>query len=766
MDEDKKINPAEEAAADSEKETVKQPEENASEEKAEEKNEEIPAAQTEEELNSELETLRENFQKAYDETVEEAQNGPVIQELEEGSEEEEEPEEENTEEQTEEKKDKKPKKKMKKGKIVGIVIAVILCLVIFVPLLAFFVLSVTQPNFSAFIGTYTAATQQEKYEDRMDGYNKSLKYCSGDSLMQEAMKKTLIAQMVSETFKEKDYIQAMAILQQNTKPGDIPSNGDKGYKDFIKIKNQVANAAVGSFEKIAENVEGLEKVPEADVIMTGIDIPDNVETAFGNAAKSIAEGYIFNKTADGIEDYMVACNYLMTGLSQYVQLGGDALTLTENLCLKLFKDGYVFEASLISNEIMDGGLESKNEEFNAMRKSFEIGDSFGSVYDVALKAVEDEKTDKDSIYAYVSENSLADENADNIITELIRFVISGIESENENNLTRASDVYASASKMLKDFKMKDFSLELKGVETQFYMGNVPLVKNALKDVFTDENKAIATEEQKAFMEKAELSYAAFEKISEIISPIINDYYQAGTTIDFKEAEAKLDAVLTEESNDYDKAFVDYGKYIAAIAATGNEKGDKINTMQYVEEMEKLIPDQPFVYGQCYIPEYLKNKNYSAAAAVANTMLAVNIADDFANSIIALDYRVKGDIDSSLQAALRGIEYVGQNSICTNYAAIAYMLKGDMEAAFRYLESMFQTSMNIETCDLILIFNHIYDGEDEEILNSLKELTGQIDSMYKQYGVKSYDDTLAILDDTKTINDVFLAGNYELSNKDN
>ena len=120
---------------------------------------------------------------------------------------------------------------------------------------------------------------------------------------------------------------------------------------------------------------------------------------------------------------------------------------------------------------------------------------------------------------------------------------------------------------------------------------------------------------------------------------------------------------------------------------------------------------------------------------------------------------------ALELAVKGIELSGTETFCANEAAIDYMLNGDFESAFPYIKKMYQNSPSIESCDLLLIFDALYDGDDKGVKEELAALVDEIDKTYSSYGVSSLTDTLSIINGEKTLEDVFCAGTYSLENNE-
>lgn len=715
---------------------------------------------SDQELNEELESLRDTFQEKYDESVEEANAEPVIQELEEG-EPEEEPEEEEAEEESEEAvPEKAPKKKKKTKKIIAVTIPVVVLILIVGALLAYVVASMTNPNFSSFISAYAQASSAEKYEDKISYLESALDYCSDkESVFQQAMAATILEEIVVATYNEKGFSAAYSYMKSNMSEQQIANPVSSDFKKIVNVLDDINAFALSSFEKVIENIGDSTEAPEAEALSSGLKVPADIKETADEILKSFAEGIIFNKKAESLTDSLTAMNYYANAYSGFTSLGADEREVAEKLAVVLYNNGFIVEAVSFASVAIDPEKEAVNSDYSKMKEEIAVfADYKLSVLDIAEKAVADNKTDADSLLSAVKDGvqNISDENAA-IVASFIDYAIEGIEAENAHNLTEASSCYATLTSVLDAFGMADVSVHLKTAKTIFDCGNLSDANTLVTTYLTDEKMADATEEQKTVRDNMLKVFEALNAASEVFSPYYAEYYQYGTLMDYEEVSSALNELITEDADNYLKGFVNYCLYFAAVSSEG-----EVDTLPIINAMAENMPELVFVYGYYYIDEYLSNKQYSLARNYAEKLLEVNVADEYANSIIALTDRVNGDLDASIESALKGIELSGSSSYCGKHLAIAYMLKGDFESAFGYITSLYANNMSVDSCDLVLIFNKLYDGENEEIKTALESAVSEVNQTYSYYGVTSYDDTLAILDGSKTLEDVFMGGNYDIS----
>ncbi|MBR3768791.1 MAG: hypothetical protein IKL10_11220 [Clostridia bacterium] len=712
----------------------------------------------EQKLNEELETLRDTFQEKYDESVEEANAAPVIQELEEG-EEEEEPEDEENEDTAVPVAEKAPKKKRKTGKIIAIAIPVILVVLVVGSLLAYVVSSMTNPNFSSFISAYAQATSAEKYEDKITYLEQALKYCSDeDSVFQNAMATTILEEIVVAKYNEEGFTAAFSYMNSNMSAQQISNPVTSEFKKIIKITDEIKKLSLEAYDKVFENLGDSETVPEADVLSQGLSVPADVKDNVNELLKAIAEGYIGSKTAEGLEDSLVAMNYYANAYSGFLSLGADSRALAEKISVTLYNKGLVVEAAAFASVAIDPTQENVNADYTKFREYLSAYENLNiSVLTLAQEALDNEKTDSESILALVKDSAeISDENA-KTVASFVEYAIKGINSEKEHNLTKASSNYATLASVLDAFGMTDVSVHLKTAKTIFDCGNLPDAKTIVETYLTDEAMEAATAEDKAIRDNMIEVFDALTAASDVFSPYYSEYYQYGTPMNYEEVSAALNELITEDSSDYEKGFVNYCLYFAAVASE-----DNVQTKPLIDAMASYMPDLPFVFGYYYIDEYVIDKNYKAAANYAKKLLEINVADEYANSVIALSERINGNLDASIEAALKGVELSGSSTDCGKQLAISYMLKGEYESAFGYLLTLYTNNMSVDSCDLLLVFNALYEGDDADIKAELEAAVSEINQTYSYYGVTSYEDTTAILNGEKTLEDVFMAGNYDLS----
>lgn len=705
-----------------------------------------------EKLNEELEELRDFFQTKYDETVEEA-NNPMIQELEEHREEEETDDAEDTD-NTAAAPEKAPKKK---GKLIVrlLIILVIVGLMTLVAGLAFGVgFLFKNPDIPELLSVYSQGITAEKYEESIEKYEEALKMCDEDKMIAKAIANVIREDILVATLENEGFSAAYSYMKNNMSEDQIAKPAGSGFKKFLKAVEKTAKASNSALDAVIKNTGDASEVPEADVLANGLDIPDEVYDDFTEALKTLSEAYILDKSAENLYDRISAINAYGGGYSELVMIGADSRELAESFVTALYDNGYLTEALLLASAALNPEQDVVTEEYSAfLEVKKELSESDISIFSLMEKVEEDADITK-----IVKENaSFADERFVAVIAEAVEYGLTAVESEKEQNLTEAYTRYSTLISTVEAYGLSDIPLYLKVADVLFESGKLNELKTLLDTYFTEEAVKGLSDADNEKYESYSAVLASLEAATEVFSEHYSEYYQTGVAMDYDAVSEDLNALITEESTAYDKLFVDYFICYTAFLIEDCE-ADKIAIL---DEMYSLSPELLPFYGTFYLGKYEEDGNIAAAKVYADKLLEINIADDYANSIVATYHRINGDYDAAVEAALKGIEYSGTSVSCAKQAGIACLLKGDAESAYGYFYSYYSNNMSIDACDLILITDYVYDGTDEEFIEMLDTNVSEIEQTYAYYGVTSLDDTVAVLEGTKTIEDVFLSGNYDI-----
>ena len=158
----------------------------------------------------------------------------------------------------------------------------------------------------------------------------------------------------------------------------------------------------------------------------------------------------------------------------------------------------------------------------------------------------------------------------------------------------------------------------------------------------------------------------------------------------------------------------------------------------------------------------KIKDLAAAGKIADKMLAVNTADDYANSVKALALRASGDIDGALETAKKGMELSGAVESCAYEAAVDLLLKGEMKEAFELAKKLYAGQLTTNYCELIMVISELYNGDDADMKAELENYAAEINDNYASYGVEASDAAKGILDGSLAPEDVFIKAPYDFN----
>lgn len=708
-------------------------------------------------LAQELENLRDTFQEKLDESVKEAENEPAIQELEYGEEMLEEHEAEDEEAVSENGGKKKKQKKGKTGKKIAIAVPIVLLVCVVCLLLTYVVASITNPNFSSFVSSYVQAGSAEEYDDKIDYLEKAASYCSDeDSAIWKAMKRVVLEDIVVEMYKEKGYEEAYSYITENMSGEVLSTSSNREFKKIIAIKNSVNDFSLNLVDKVIKNVGESAETPADEVLFNGITVPEAIKETGEGVVKTIAEGFIYNRSAEDVKDSLTSVtSFYASVYNALVSNGADSTELAQNIAMNLDDNGYMFEAAAFSYLYVKEDAEL-SDEYKAFHSEIaKFADFDIDVIELAQTAVAENKTSDEEILAAVKAAVETDESKTELLAQLVKSSVVAVNAENGHNFSEASDSYSAVLSAQSVLGMDDSVSYLRICQLLVTSGDISSLQSVFEEYFTDETVNAFSESDKAIYDDIK---ALLDDFTAVYNVYAEKMQSTADDVTFDTTKAALEALITDDASNYTKGFVNYFIYGAAISFDTD-----VSVYPYLDKVAEYLPDMPFLYGGIYIDEYIGDKNYTAAAEWANKLLEIDVSYEYANYVAAFCKRVEGDIDAAIAAALVGIDVADSKSGCGMEAAIDYLLKGDFETAYNYLSMAYTAnSPSIELYDLILIFDALYDGDNEDIKSELESMVSVVEQTYTYNGVSSYADTEAVISGEKTLKDVFAGGNYLLS----
>lgn len=714
-----------------------------------------------EELKDELESLRDTFQNVLDETTAEAAKEPVIQELDYHAEEKA-AEDENTPEESEEnapetKKSKKNKKEGKKKHKAAVIIPIVLCVLIIIPLLAYFIVTITIPDFNNFLSAYTSAASAETDAEKVSAYEAALEYCGEDSKL-SFFRQDLLENIVVAKCGSDGYASAYTYMTGNMAEEMIDAPVGKEFKEFLKIKDSLSGIADNALAKVLEAIG--DKTDDADVdyeaLASSIGAPDLIKSSVGEALSYIGKGAAAENAAASKEDTQTAIGSYLNGISALQNLGADCTGLFEAMTIKLFNYGYAYEAQLIADQYLAEDTESENEEYKTVLADLEAIKGYkGDLTELAADLYTKGTFTEDDFVKALADAGLS-EAATKAVAQMALTGAEAMQAEDEKNVTKASAYYSTLLGALDTFGLPSEKAAEKAIKVLLISGDTQSANSIKETVFTEDVEV--SDETKATLDELDKLYNAQYAANEAFYPFYYNASYSGAEMNKAEINAALDALVTEDSNEYDKAFVDYYKYLAEAFTDSDTAAMK----GYLDSFAAVMADYPLVYGYAAAQLYQQEGDIAKAGEIADKMLAVNVADDYANSIKALALRASGDVDGALAAAENGMELSGAIENCAYEAAIDDLLKGNLKESFELAKELYASQLTTNYCELIMVIKEKYDGDDADMKAELEQYAAEVEETYASYGVEASDAAKGLIDGTLTLEDVFLKAPYDFS----
>ncbi|MCH5197599.1 MAG: hypothetical protein J1E34_01725 [Oscillospiraceae bacterium] len=725
-----------------------------------------PIQGSEEALNDELNNLKDIFQKEWQKTIEESEKeSPVIQELDDTGEPEEEPE-ENSDDSSDNAADTEPRKKKKKKDKKGkkrsrapLIVLIVLLIIIIIPLLSYFVCSVTVPNFNSIIASYSAALTAETDEKKIAAYEDVISLCK-EGTMPGQFVQSLYEEVVVLKCKAEGYASALEYMQKNMTEDMITGAKSAEFKDFLKIGDSINAIAENAFSKTEEALKNAGSLSETDfnAAAQALGTPELIKKEVVSALTSIAEGMALEQAADTEEQFMEAISDYFSAASQFSTLGADTDAMYENIAVKVYNAGYLYETTYIIDQYFKEEQLSnpKTDAFVAVLGDIEaLKASDIDIYAVTLACYENNTYSDDDL-----KNAINADLPDKLKLSLVNIgksIIEGIERENEKNLTKASLSYSEAISTLEALELEATELAKRLIRVYVLNGDTQSA-NSLKETYiTAEVLESSDDEFKTFIDELTKLYNAQYAVNEVFYPFYSEAYYYGKDLNKEEINAALDKLVTDEADEYLLAFVSYYRYLTE--GFTDENTDIM--LKYLTEFAEKMGKYPVLYGISLAEVYRMSGDYEKAEEIAKEILEINIADDYSNSILAFVYRINNNVDEALKTAEKGVQLSGESYYCAAEALVDLILKGDFEKAFDYAKALYEENLTVDNCEYIKIIAALYDGSNTEIKAELDSYNTEIDELFENYGLTLSDSAKGIIDKTLTPADVFLKAPYSL-----
>ncbi|MBQ6863137.1 MAG: hypothetical protein IJO14_02740 [Clostridia bacterium] len=336
-----------------------------------------------------------------------------------------------------------------------------------------------------------------------------------------------------------------------------------------------------------------------------------------------------------------------------------------------------------------------------------------------------------------------------------------LKAENDKNLTLAIAEYKALAELLKaDNVILPEALLNNIISTAFISGDLAVAVEYSNEIASADD--ITDEEFKAVYEKVKQCDAAMQSAYEVFyEAYYASYY--GSVPARNELTEKFEALLTEDSTNYDRAFNLYYRFICEMYFFAEEADSKEQQSKLLAEISELIPDMIFYYGYEVLNSHFENKEYEQAKELVNKMLAINAYDDTALAALAQISRIEGDLTTALEYAKKGIASKNEQYNSELEYIILCMLNNTFTDAYDSVVAIYDKGLSsMQECELIAVYAALFTDATEEQKTKLSEIVTYIENdLYGSYSYTYTENAKALIDGTKTLNDVFMSEPYGL-----
>ena len=728
-------------------------------------------------LTEELNALRDIFQREWDRASQEADDGfPPIQALDyspepDGDADEANPETEELSDTPTEEKKKRIRKP--KGASKGALLLLIVCMVLLlIPLLTFFILSVSIPNFNSFLNAYGTALSADTDEEKLKSYTLALSYCTVDGDDDGANKNTKTVPLIGRfeqrilenvtvlTCKTDSYAAARSFMNAHFTDKMKAKPKTEEFRSFLKLGDALPPIADAIYTETAAALDtaGTPDGVDLKALMTKLSVPALLQKDVSAIAEALAGVIAAERAAeDEGELARVFEDYVTVGAA-FEPLGVRPQTLMEITAVKCWEHGYLdLTEHLINNYFTAEELAApKTEAFKALYGDInEIRAADGlNLYARLAKLYESGKTDDASVTAALRE--VLSESAAETVAETAGIILKGVGADRNRDLTLAKKSFGKAYLTLETLGVTDGALILRLTELYLATGDTDTAHTLREKYVTDDALAAVSNETKAAVRKADAMYAAKEKAFAVFSA---HYDRTLKTVDRDALLGELKALADGSADPYLAAYCNYYSFEAEALSDMNRE----SMIGYLTACALLLPDDPFVYGAPLVKLCILSGDYETAAAYTDRMYAVTISDDFTTAAKAKLLRIDGKTDNALGLAAAGIRFSGVYYACAHEAAIGYLLKGDFSAALENAAGIFDAG-NADRADmeLLILLDALYAGNDDQLKNRLNAYKEKAAAALTDNHFALSDAAKAVVEGTKTAEELFLSAPYDLT----
>ena len=752
-------------------------------------------------LNEEMENVRQIFQNELDKAAAAAQapEGPVIQELDDdGSADDEDEEDGDSADAAKPAETKKARKaaKEKKKRPVGLIVALVLVIVVLVvPLSAYFVMSVREPNLNAFLSAVALAEKAEDPAEKVSKLTEALAFCTEGSVF-EGQKQTLTEKCVVATAEANGYAAAVSYMNANTTEEMRDSPKTRDFKNFLGVADKLAPLFDGALERVtatADAAGGAEAV-DYEALAKELGAPDLVLSEVADVLKSLGEAAEAEKTAADDDSFYEAMGKYITAQQAITAMNVTSSAIPAMAARKLMENGYAYEASLILQNYVseEGAADGAGETAAAVHAELEaIAASGADPFTLAETLSADGAPDAAAIEKALPASLAA--GAKTSLAKLVSGICEGLAAANGKNLTLAKAKLGESLTRAAGMNLPVEKLAIRTAEVYLASGDpsnaysitmTHLVKTAdTADGGTEAAEGASGEgaddsaKQDAELKALFGKYPAFEATYNTLNSLYqaqtasndvvsNAYYSvmySGGSFDAAATKTALDELTKENADNWTLAYVNYYKFICERLANG-EYSDMLG---YLNAAEAAFGEYAIICASDKAQLLLDMKDAAAAEAAARQILAADAGSDVAHAVLAKCSRVAGDAAKAKQYAEEGVSLAGKAGAdsCKPELLIAALLEGDYRTAYQLGSEILETKTAAQTLtreDAALVYAAaaLYKSESETEQKEVDAAKEKVEGLFTQSGVEIPEGAAAVANGTKTPAEVWLGADAE------
>lgn len=601
-------------------------------------------------------------------------------------------------------------------------------------------------------GSYASAvTALTAAADSFAGYG-----CASDAIMEHITVATAYAN---------GYAAALAYAAENLDAEDYEPKTEE-YTAFLAAKDVFETLDETQYEAVSAAVEGMTDANNATIdlsdLVSALELPECLQAEAQALLTNLGRAMICENNGKKAD----ALSYYTSVNEDFEAIGVTASYVLEKIAVLTKDTEDMHAAHVFVSENADGLASSADDaittEFASLLTTLDGAFSEDKVNDFivnAKKALQDNNYNDVDVAAIVTESGI-DASVADFYKAYYAPLAAALKAENDKNLNLAIKNYDALITLLTDDGIAVPVSVREGIITAAF--NAGDLTTAITHVGAVDTEELADGAFKDLCETVLACNAAMESAMGVFQQAYySSYYGSVPARD--ELNAQFDALLTEDSDKYEKAFNYYYRYVCEMYFFSSEEGSADRQTQYLAKVREFIPEQIFVYGYSMIDQYIADKDFDSAKELAEDMLAINAYDDVALSLLAKLARIDGDLASAKAYAEKGIANENELYESEREYIIVCMLNGNLSDAYDSVVALYDKGLStMYECETIAVFCALYEDATAEQKTKLSEITSYIENdIYAAYGYTYADNTQAIINGTMTVADTFLADPYDL-----